>query len=1333
MSIIRYENRFDEIRGLRPLSIAQTAIWIAHSLDPDSPAYNIGEYLEILGAVDLSLFESAVKGALTNTDSLHLRFLETDDGPHQFLETPDVRSLQYLQYIDVSGSPDPRATAGAWMRDEMARAVDLTRGPLSCFGLLRLSTASYLYFHRFHHIVMDGASIHVFAQRVARLYSCLAAGRPADMADTGSVFDLLDHEASYRLTERLLRDRDYWLSEHSNPPRSVTLSGRPPERSRSFIRQSGRLPASVTDALRALAGAHGASLSQVITAAVGSYLYRITGVQDFTVGVPVTARIVKRSRRTAGMVSNTLPLRFTIDPGKGFSHHLSQAARRMRDMLRHQNYRAEELRHDLGIRPDETEMFGTVVNFMSFEYSLCFAGLNSCVHNLSNGPVQDLAIVAYDRRGEEGLLIDFDSHPGHYTREELATHLQRFIALLTKLASGLPDLPLHRLDVFAPGELQSLNEFNIPIRDLPRTDITELFGSRAVHFPGAVALVDGEVTLSYAELNARSNRLAHHLISSGGGPDTVVGVCLERSVALVVALLAILKAGAAFLPLDPAYPTHRLALILADSTPTLVLSTAAVRDRLPGTVRVIALDASATLASLSRAPAHDPTDLERSEPLRIQHPAYVFYTSGSSGSPKGVVVERLALVNKISTFNEFIGVTPSLRYAFLAPIGFDPMLQQILCPLCAGASCVIVPDRIRNHARDLAGFIGRHGITVLDCSPALIEELLSEGKGEFHLDMLLVGGDVLPAALANRLQSSGIARRILNLYGPTEACIDATAHEVAQPVLTGLVPIGRPLPNYRAYVLNPALELAPVGVAGELYLAGPGLARGYLGRPALTAERFLPDPHGHVPGARMYRSGDLARWRLDGTLEFLGRADQQVKIRGFRIEPGEIEAALAAHPAVAHAVVTSDGTPRGKRLVAYVIPAPGAAPDATDLRRHLAVLLPVYMVPAAFVVLEALPLTPNGKLDRQALPPPQRHAEGYRAPRTPEEEILCGLFADVLAQGRVSIDDDFFELGGHSLLTVRLSNEIARTFKQNHPLNLIYQHRTVEQMAAVLRQSASADPAASVPLATACADDRRAPFFCLSAAGQLAGQLEDLPVYSLGSYFDDLRAYSSIEEIATVNIERIRGHQKEGPYQLSGVCGMALVAFEMARRLHQQGQEVSLLALIDPPSVGPIHCPRLSHPRYYSGRLLYHLSHLAKVHPKSWLRYCLTRASTIRRRIFARSMEIANRPDKLDVLSRMEKAIMAYTPEMYPGRVTLFVSSERVQDYAGETDFGWSTVTSGGLEVRVVPGDHYTIFHEPNIRILANDLKKLLVKNQAAATRGDPPYSNPELLKGEPR
>lgn len=468
--------------------------------------------------------------------------------------------------------------------------------------------------------------------------------------------------------------------------------------------------------------------------------------------------------------------------------------------------------------------------------------------------------------------------------------------------------------------------------------------------PEAVAVVWDETALTYGALNARANQLAHHLLGLGVGPETLVGIALERSLDLVVALLGVLKAGAAYLPLDPQYPVARLEWMLADAAPALVLSTAADRGRLPQTGAVLALDAPAMQTALAHMPRHDPTQAERPSPLLTQHPAYVIYTSGSTGTPKGVVVAHRALVNKICTLSTYLDMTTTTRYAALTALSFDPLLEQLLCPLCTGATSVIVPDAIRDEAPRFAAYAARHCLSVLDATPGLLESLLLDGPVPIRLEALLIGGDVLPPRLENQLFTAGMARRLLNVYGPTEACIDAAADEVPAVQLSGPVPIGAPLPNYRLYVLDVALEPVPMGVAGELYIAGVGLARGYLGRPGLTDERFMPDPYAVGPGARMYRTGDVARRWADGLLEFRGRVDQQVKVRGVRIEPGEIEAALTTHPTVAQAaVVAREDGPEGPQLVAYLVPAPGTGLDVAALRRALGERLPDVMVGAGGV------------------------------------------------------------------------------------------------------------------------------------------------------------------------------------------------------------------------------------------------------------------------------------------------------------------------------------------------------------------------------------------------
>ena len=1042
---------------LRPLSVAQLGVWVIQMLEPRNPIFNIAEYLEILGPVDPSLFETALRLVVAETDSLHLRFVEMDDGPRQFL-LPKLNWV--MPFIDVTSEDDPRIAAEAWMREDMDRVVDLSCDHVFSYALFRAAPDRFFWYSRYHHLCHDGFGQSLLAQRVAAIYSALVEGRPPEADKPGSWFELLDEEENYRRSTRYVRDQAFWREQLVDRPEPVTLSGKLPARSHhSFIRRTGHLPQSVTEALRALSAAHGSSLPQVVTTAAALYLHRLTGARDLTLGMVLAARIGAKMRRIIGMASNVLPLRLVIDPLGGFTDLLHQASRRMRDALLHQRYRTGDLRRDLAQNPDEPDVYGTLINIMPFDYDLRFAGHRAHVYNLSCGPVPDLSFVVYDRRDSSQLRIDLDVHPAQYTPEALAAHQRRFLALLGRLVAA-PQVPLHRLQVLAPEERHTLlEEFNPTVRVLPAATLPALFEAQVARTPEAIALVCGEESLSYGVLNARANRLAHLLLAQGVGPECVVGLALERSVELVVAVLGVLKAGGAYLPMDPEYPQARLAQMLAEAAPALVLTSLIGRVRVPAGVAVLALDGPETQAALADAPTHDPTDAERPTPLLPQHLAYVIYTSGSTGRPKGVVVEHRNLSNVAYAWRQCYQLDRfEVRLLQIASLSFDVCTGDLVRALTSGGQIIVCPEDVRMDPAKLYRMLARHRITIVESTPGVILPLM-DFIDEKRLDIgflkiLIAGSDSLKAedhqSLLDRCRSS---TRIFNSYGVTEATIDASYFEgcPATSAPNSNTPIGKPLPNYRLYVLDTALEPVPVGAGGELYIAGAGVARGYLRRAGLTAERFVADPHGIVPGTRMYRTGDLARWRADGTLEFLGRADQQVKIRGFRIEPGEIEAVLTAHEAVAQAaVIAREDGPGGSQLVAYVVPAHGTRPDVSALRGVLSERLPEYMVPAAFVFLEALPLTPNAKLDRRGLPAPERQAETYRAPRTPAEQILCELFAELLSLPRVGIVDNFFALGGDSILSILLVSRARRAGLELTARD-VFQRQTVEALAAVVR------------------------------------------------------------------------------------------------------------------------------------------------------------------------------------------------------------------------------------------------------------------------------------------
>ncbi|MFM8333823.1 MAG: non-ribosomal peptide synthetase, partial [Candidatus Methylumidiphilus sp.] len=831
------------------------------------------------------------------------------------------------------------------------------------------------------------------------------------------------------------------------------LGGRPSQPAAQTLRRGAHFPPAKLDALRAAARRAKVPWSVLLIAAAALYTQRLSGAEDVVLGLPVTARTDATLKRTPGMVSNAVPLRLSPRLDLPWPAFVAEVAQAIREALAHQRYRGEDIHRDLGLSGSARSLFAPTVNIMAFDHDLRFAEAPATARNLTVGQASDWSIVVCDRRDGAGLSIDWHAHPEVFEAEELAAHQDRFISLLETFSAIDPAQPVGRIGLLLPAERrQWLVAACGPVQAVPQAHLPALFEARAAQTPDRPALAHGGATLSYAEFNLKANRLAHHLIALGAGPERRVALMLPRSGEGVVALMAVLKSGAAYVPIDPDYPAERIGFMLDDAKPVLLLAHGETLSALAGVDAppTLRLDDPALQAELARQPGANPSDADRLAPLRLNHPAYVIYTSGSTGRPKGVIVEHRSVSDYLAWTACAYPAAAGLALLH-SPLSFDLTVTALWTPLVAGG-CVRVA------ALEDAPAPGLPPHTFLKATPshlpllaALAGELDFAPEAEF-----LFGGEALLGEALAEWRKLRPEAALLNVYGPTEATVNCAEYRIepGQPIAAGPVPIGRPQANARLYVLDAALQPLPTGVAGELYIAGAGLARGYLARPGLTAKRFVADPFGGLlgePGARMYRTGDRARWLACGNLEFLGRVDEQVKVRGFRIELGEIEASLARHPSVAQvAVIVREDRPGDKRLVAYVVAERPSCP-AEALRRHLEGSLPEYMVPAAFVVLDALPLTPNGKLNRKALPAPDFNpvAPG-RAPRSAQERLLCQLFAEVLGLQQVGVDDSFFALGGDSIMAIQL---VSRARKAGFTITSreVFEHKTAAGLAAVAR------------------------------------------------------------------------------------------------------------------------------------------------------------------------------------------------------------------------------------------------------------------------------------------
>lgn len=1031
-----------------PLTAAQMGMWLLTRFAPPDAHFNIAEAIEIRGNFDPQLFLQALHTLCAETESLRLRVEDTPQGPRQWLEPEFSGSISLL---DFSGDGDPRASAEQWMVENSARRTDVEREPMWYSAVLRIAPDHHIWYQRGHHYANDGFAAVIVARRAADLYTALVNGTaaPAD-SELKPLSVLIEEDQAYRDSARALKDREYWMERMRDRPEPLTLAERRSNNIGSLLRQTAHWPAARVAALRDTAALHGATLPQILIAATATYLYRMTGVSDLVIGVPVTARYNDRMRRVPGMVANAVPLRLSMRPELPFTALLREVSQQMRKILRHQAYRSEQLRTDLELQAKDHPLFTTMVNVEPFDYALRFGDCSIETRNLTNGSPQDLGIFMYEHGNGQDLRIDFDAHADLYTAPELAAHQARLLGVLDTL-TDLPTQAIGCMEVITEDErLAFLSRCGGTVRAEPEAHLAELLDASLSRDPGAVALRFEGRSMARGELDRQAREWAHRLATMGAGPERIVALAIPRSLELVAALVAVLRSGAAYLPIDPDFPADRLAFMLDDAQPVCLMTTQELSGRFDGGIPRFIVDAAEPQADLQQpAPAGAPA----AAALHPSQPAYVIYTSGSTGRPKGVVVPHSAIVNRLRWMQAEYGLESGDRVLQKTPSSFDVSVWEFFWPLLAGATLVIARPGGHRDPSYLADLIARESVTTTHFVPSMLELFLQEpAAAACHaLRRVVCSGETLSASLAARFHGMLGWCALHNLYGPTEAAVDVTAWACTPEACAGLarIPIGRPIWNTRMYVLDPGLQPLPVGATGELYIAGDGLALGYLNRPALTAARFIADPHGPA-GSRMYRTGDLARWRADGTLEFLGRSDDQVKIRGLRIEPGEIESALKRHPGVQQAaVVVQEDSGGSKVLVAYCVPGAGERLDDFSLRAHVAQRVPEYMVPSAFVILAELPLGPSGKLDRRALPVPTagNPGPGHVAPRSAVEKKLAGLWASALHMEKVGIHDSFFDLGGHSLMAMQLGMKIREHLHPDFPPAELYNRHTIAELA----------------------------------------------------------------------------------------------------------------------------------------------------------------------------------------------------------------------------------------------------------------------------------------------
>ncbi|GIV97572.1 MAG: hypothetical protein KatS3mg057_2229 [Herpetosiphonaceae bacterium] len=1056
-----------------PLSFAQQRLWFLDQLTPGSGVYNVPFAMRLRGPLDVACLERSLNEIVQRHEVLRTTFIKSGGVPRQVIHQHMPISLPVIELQHLS--PAEREAEARRLAAETALApFDLAAGPLIRGQVLKLDDDDWIVMVGMHHIVSDGWSLGVFAHEWSLLYEAFLMGRPSPLPPLPIQYaDYAAWQRRWLQGEALARQLDYWRQQLVGAPTLLELPTdrpRPPVQTYNGGYASIPLPPDLVEELELLSQGEQVTLFMTLLAAFQTLLYRYSGQEDILVGSPIANRTRAELEGLIGFFVNTLVLRADLSGNPSFRQLLHRVRQTTLDAYAHQDVPFEMLVET--IQPeralDHTPLFQVMFVLQNTPPSTPrFA-------NLTTRPLEaDAGVAKFDltlevRETSNGLAAVADYNADLFDKSTIIRMLGHFRTLLRAIVRN-PDARVAQLELMDAAELQRVtrewNDTSTPLDTALAAH--QLFELQAARSPDALAVVCEEHALTFAQLDARANQLAHYLATLGVGPDVPVALCLQRSPELVVALLGILKAGGAYVPLDPSYPTERLAFMLSDARPAVVLTTHALAQQLPPSpARLLCLDLEA------EAIAHQPA----SALARTPHPAqlaYIIYTSGSTGKPKGTLITQHGLSNYLLWAVQAYEAAAGAGAPVHSPLGFDLTVTSLYTPLLAGRPVVLV--REAPGADGLREVLERAGpFSLVKLTPAHLDVLRASlpAQAAANARLLVIGGEALYGESLRWWRAQAPQIRLVNEYGPTETVVGCCVYEVpeGQPA-GGAVPIGRPIANMRMYVLDSQLQPVPVGVVGELYIGGVGVGRGYLNRPDLTAERFVPEPWGGEPGARMYRTGDLGRWRADGVLEYLGRMDQQIKLRGFRIELGEIEATLAAHPAVREAVVVlhedqTDSGYRHQRLVAYVVPTAGQTLDLGELTAFLQRSLPEYMLPATFIPLETLPLTANGKVDRRALPAPDgaQLSRQFIAPRTATEQQLAGIWAEVLHTDRIGLYENFFSLGGHSLLATQVIARIRDAFGAELPLRAIFEHPTLaglaQQVDAALAGEESARPRA---------------------------------------------------------------------------------------------------------------------------------------------------------------------------------------------------------------------------------------------------------------------------------
>lgn len=1161
-----------------PLVAAQPGIWMAERLSTLPGAWSVAHYVELRGALDPTLLGKAIVAGLQQADTLSLRFEEEEGEVWQWLAAD--RTFAEPSIIDLRTAPDPHRAATERMQADLAQDLRVDGGnPLVCHQLLRVGDDRWYWYQRYHHLLVDGFSFPAITRQIAAIYRAWQRGEATPKSPFTPFAEVVDEYQRYAGSEAWQRDKAFWQAQRQALPAPASLSAAPLG-GRAAGSDIWRMKLEMNaDAFRRLAGhAPQCQPADLALALTTLWLGRLCNRMDYAAGFIFMRRMGSAALTSTGPVLNVLPLAVHIDARETLADLAMRLAGQLKKMRRHQRYDAEQIVRDSGKAAGDEPLFGPVLNVKVFDYQLDIDGVQAVTHTLATGPVNDLELALFpDETG--GLSLEILANKARYDEAELRRHMARLTALLAQFAAD-PALRCGEAEMLSADELARLAAVNDTAVPLPATTLSALVADQARKTPDAPALADARWQFSYREMRQQVVALAQLLRQRGVKPGDSVAVALPRSVFLTLALHGIVEAGAAWLPLDTGYPDDRLRMMLEDARPSLLIAT---EDQLARFSDIPGLESLCYQQPLA---AGDEAPLALSKP---DHTAYIIFTSGSTGRPKGVMVGQTAIVNRLLWMQDRYPLSADDVVAQKTPCSFDVSVWEFWWPFIAGAQLVMAEPEAHRDPQAMQQFFARYGVTTTHFVPSMLAAFVASLDADSvaacrTLRRVFCSGEALPTELCREWERLTGAP-LHNLYGPTEAAVDVSWYPACGPELAAVtgssVPIGWPVWNTGLRILDAAMRPVPPGVAGDLYLTGIQLAQGYLGRPDLTASRFIADPF--APGERMYRTGDVARWLANGAVEYLGRSDDQLKIRGQRIELGEIDRVMSALPdvgqAVSHACVFNQAAATGgdaRQLVGYLVSDSGLPLDTAALKARLAEQLPPHMVPVVLMQLAELPLSANGKLDRKALPLPT--LGGERSGRPPEpgmETLVAAAFSQLLGCEVKDIDADFFALGGHSLLAMRLAAQLSRQLARQVTPGQVMVASTVGKLSALLAADLSDEQAQRLGLDTLLPlrESDGPTLFCFHPASGFAWQFSVLarylsPRWSITGIQSPrpqgpMASAASLDEVCEHHLRTLLAQQPHGPYYLFGYSLGGTLAQGIAARLRQRGEAVAFLGLLD--------------------------------------------------------------------------------------------------------------------------------------------------------------------------